>query len=62
MTRLTKIKRLKWFLKHAPKNNRGKMDEVLQGYESGKTNNYNTAENAMIALSHPSIFGPRKIA
>ena len=61
MTRLTKLNKLKGFLKGAPKANLGKMENVLQNYREGVVNNFRTVENAMIALSHPNMFGPRKV-
>ena len=61
MTRLTKLNKLKGFLKSAPKANLAKMENVLQNYREGVVNNFRTVENAMIALSHPNMFGPRKV-
>ena len=61
MTRLTQIKRLRRLIADAPKENRGKMAAVLQRYEEGTVNNFRTVQNAMIALSHPSMFGPREV-
>ena len=37
------------------------MDMILKRYADGDLNNYTTVENAMIALSHPSLFGPPKV-
>ena len=61
MTRLTKLNKLKGFLQGAPKANIAKMENVLQNYREGVVNNFRTVENAMIALSHPNMFGPRKV-
>ena len=61
MTRLTKLNRLKGFLQGAPKLNIAKMENVLQNYREGIVNNFRTVENAMLALSHPNMFGPKKV-
>ena len=61
MTRLANIKRLKVHFLGAPRENRQKMNMILQRYADGEVNNWKTVENAMIALSHPSMFGPRKV-
>ena len=61
MTRLTKLNKLKGFLTGAPKANIAKMENVLQNYREGVVNNFRTVENAMIALSHPNMFEPRKV-
>ena len=37
------------------------MAAVLQNYEEGAVNNFRTLENAMIALAHPSMHGPKKV-
>ena len=61
MTRLTKLNKLKGFMQSAPKANIAKMENVMQNYREGLVNNFRTVENAMIALSHPTMFGPRKV-
>ena len=61
MTRLANVKRLKVHFLGAPRENRLKMDMILKRYADGEVNNYKTVENAMIALSHPGLFGPRKV-
>ena len=61
MTRLTKLNRLKGFLQGAPKQHIAKMENVLQNYREGIVNNFRTVENAMLALSHPNMFGPKKV-
>ena len=61
MTRPTKLNRLKGFLQGAPKLNIAKMENVLQNYREGIVNNFRTVENAMLALSHPNMFGPKKV-
>jgi len=61
MTRLTKLNKLRVFFEGAPKANIAKMANVLQNYREGVVNNFRTAENAIIALSHPTMFGPRKV-
>ena len=61
MTRLANVKRLKVHFLGAPRQNRLKMDMILKRYADGEVNNYKTVENAMIALSHPGLFGPRKV-
>ena len=62
MTRLTKLNKLRGFFEGAPKANIAKMANVLQNYREGVVNNFRTAENAILALSHPTMFGPRKVA
>ena len=37
------------------------MENVLQNYREGIVNNFRTVENAILALSHPNMFGPRKV-
>ena len=61
MTRLTKLNRLRGFLQGAPKPNIAKMENVLQNYREGIVNNSRTDENAILALSHPNMFGPKKV-
>ena len=39
----------------------GKMENVLQNYREGIVNNFRTVESAMIALSRPNMFGPKKV-
>ena len=58
MTRLANVKWLKVHFLGAPRANRTKMDMILKRYADGEVNNFKTVENAMIALSHPSMFGP----
>ena len=60
MTRLANVKRLKVHFLGAPRANRTKMDMILKRYADGEVNNFKTVENAMIALSHPSLFGPHR--
>ena len=59
MTRQANINRLKVHFLGAPRENRLKMEMILKRYADGEVNNWKTVENAMIALSHPSPFGPR---
>ena len=33
----------------------------MQNYREGLVNNFRTVEDAILALSHPNMFGPRKI-
>ena len=61
MTRLSQIKRLRFHFQDAPKANRAKMENVVQKYTGGAVNNFKTLQNAMIALAHPGMYGPKKV-
>ena len=39
----------------------GKMENALQNYREEVVNNFRTVENAVLALSHPNMFGPKKV-
>ena len=62
MTRATNIKCLKTLQTHAPRNNRNRIQEVIDRYESRQINNYKTAQNAALALMIPSMHQPRDVA
>ena len=61
MTRLSQIKRLRFHFQDAPKANRPKMENIVQKYTDGAVNNFKTLQNAMIALAHPAMYGPKKV-
>jgi len=45
----------------APKSSQVKIDLLLDLYKTGQLNNKRTLENAIIALRHPALFGPKKV-
>ena len=61
MTRATTIKFLKTLQTRAPRNNRNRIQEVIDRYESRQINNYKTAQNAALALMMPSMHKPRDV-
>ena len=61
MTRLSQIKRLRFHFEGAAKANKPKMENIVQKYTDGTVNNFKTLQNAMIALAHPAMYGPKKV-
>ena len=61
MTRATNIKFLKTLQACAPRNNRNRIQEVIDRYESRQINNYKTAQNAALALMMPSMHKPQHV-
>ena len=59
MTRATNIKFLKTLQTRAPRDNRNRIQEVIDRYESRQINNYKTAQNAALALMMPSMHKPQ---
>jgi len=37
------------------------MENIVQKYTEGAVNNFKTLQNAMIALAHPAMYGPKKV-
>ena len=37
------------------------MENVVQKYTECTVNNFKTLQNAMIALAHPGMYGPKKV-
>ena len=61
MTRATNIKFLKTLQTRAPRNNRNRIQEVIDRYESHQINNFKTAQNAALALMMPSMHKPQDV-
>ena len=53
------IKRLRFHFQDAPKANKPKMENIVKKYAEGAVNNFKTLQNAMIALAHPAMYGPK---
>ena len=45
----------------APKSSQVRIDTLLDLCKIGQRNNKRTLENAIIALRHPALFGPKKV-